>query len=101
MENKTDQHEIVDNPVEVPNPTEMEEPEQSQEEVLLDDIDIAYIKKNELKVGRQADDINIKLVNLVKEHPCIYNRDHPRYADGNYKYECWDKIANTLKRKRK
>uniref|UniRef100_A0A1B0DLP9 Uncharacterized protein n=1 Tax=Phlebotomus papatasi TaxID=29031 RepID=A0A1B0DLP9_PHLPP len=106
MENKTEQPEIADNPAKgvakETHPTEMEEqePDQDQKEVLLDDIDIAYIKKNELKVGRQADDINIRLVNLVKEHPCIYNRDHPRYTDANYKYECWDKIANTLKRKR-
>lgn len=37
-----------------------------------------------------------KLIQLVKQHECLYNMEHEDYKNVNYKHRLWERIGATL-----
>lgn len=39
---------------------------------------------------------NKLLIQCVKAHDVLYNADHPKYSNGRYKEDVWEKVAFML-----
>ncbi|XP_059621279.1 uncharacterized protein LOC132264947 [Phlebotomus argentipes] len=47
-----------------------------------------------------SQNLQLTLIQLVKKNPCLYDRNHERYSDTEYKGRLWEEIANKMNKKR-
>lgn len=40
---------------------------------------------------------DVKLIELVRDHPCVFNPKHPRYKDANARENVWTEIGAQMK----
>ncbi|XP_028172150.1 uncharacterized protein LOC135084316 [Ostrinia nubilalis] len=45
-----------------------------------------------------SDRLDIKLIGLVRDHPVLYDLNHPKYMDFNAREVAWQRIGDELKR---
>lgn len=67
-----------------------------EENTKLTDIDLAYVNDNALHEKIHPDDFNVKLINEVKNYPCLYDRTSENFKNTNLRDHAWIEVSQNL-----